>query len=341
MDGRRRGLSCDPRQRLPANSTKVLVWSTFVRSGEWEGSRLHVIPPEIEAALVDQAGRQHGVLTTRQLRAAGLGPNAIAGRVDRGWLRRAHYGVYVVGALESELTAPTAALAALGRNAILSHRTAAVLWRLLPARPADPVDVTLINANRRSRNGVRIHYAQQTVIRRRFNLRLTSPPQTLRDLAATAPNELEGAYNEALVLGLVTHREVSKLLDLPHCGVRALRTVIEDNPGMTRSRMERELRGLINQAGLPVPQSNVRVHGHEVDMYWPAHRLVVEFDGWRTHSSRTRFESDRLKDAALQLAGERVMRVTGRQLEGRREQLVARLAVATSTFRPRGSPLVN
>ena len=76
-------------------------------------------------------------------------------------------------------------------------------------------------------------------------------------------------------------------------------------------------------------------------MYWPAHRLVVEFDGWNTHSSRTAFESDRLKDADLQLAGERVIRVTGRQLERRPHELVARLAVAISTMRPTPAPLVN
>jgi very-short-patch-repair endonuclease len=105
--------------------------------------------------------------------------------------------------------------------------------------------------------------------------------------------------------------------------------------------MERKLRALIKQAGLPAPQSNVRVHGYEVDMYWPAHRLVVEFDGWNTHSSRTAFESDRLKDAVLQLAGERVIRVTGRQLERRPHELVARLAVAISTNRPPPVPLVN
>ena len=99
---------------------------------------------------------------------------------------------------------------------------------------------------------------------------------------------------------------------------------------MTRSRMERALRALIKRAGLPVPQTNVKVAGYEVDMYWPAHRLVVEFDGWNTHSSRAAFESDRLKDAALQLAGERVLRVTGRQLERRPEALVARLATAIS-----------
>jgi very-short-patch-repair endonuclease len=110
---------------------------------------------------------------------------------------------------------------------------------------------------------------------------------------------------------------------------------------MTRSKMERALRALIKQAGLPAPQTNVRVHGYEVDMYWPAHHLVVEFDGWSTHSSRTAFESDRLKDAKLQLAGERVIRVTGRQLERRPHELVARLAVALSTVRPTHAPLVN
>ena len=161
---------------LAAGFTLWLVTSALTCDpalGEVVG--LHVIPHEAEAALVERARRQHGVLTVHQLRAAGLGTHAIERRVSRGWLRRAHRGVYIVGALESDLTAPTAALAAYGRNAILSHRTAAVLWRLLPARPADPVDVTLLNANRRSRPGVRVHYAQAAQTRRRHGLRLTSP----------------------------------------------------------------------------------------------------------------------------------------------------------------------
>jgi very-short-patch-repair endonuclease len=295
---------------------------------------MHVTRHAADEAVVARARRQHGVITAEQLRLAGLGPRAISGRVDRGWLRRIHKGVYLVGALESELTAPTAALAAFGRNAVISHRTAAVLWRLLPARPGDPVDVTLLNANRRSRPGVRVHRATRAIVRRRHGLRVTSPAQTLSDLP---PHELELAYNEALVLNLVTHPEVRAVAGRS----RALTAIVEDPPGMTRSRMERELRALVQSAGLPVPQSNTRVHGYEVDLYWPAHRLVVEFDGWSTHSSRTAFESDRLKDAALQLAGERVMRVTARQLEGRPEELVARLAVAISTIRPTPAPLVN
>jgi len=294
---------------------------------------MHVIPRDRDEAVVALARRQHGVVSTAQLRRLGLGHNAVAGRVARGWLRRVHYGVYIVGALETYLTAPTAALAAYGPNAVISHRTAATIWGLLPHRPADPIHITLLNANRRSRPGVKIHRANQTDIRRRHGLRLTSPPQTLADLE----EDVERAYNEALVLGLTTHQEVSRHAS----GSPVLRAIVEDSPGMTRSRMERELIRLVKRAGLPAPQSNVEVAGYEVDLYWPDHRLVVEFDGWSTHSSRTAFESDRLKDAALMLAGERVMRVTGRQLERHEHELVARLATAISAIRPRDGPLVN
>jgi hypothetical protein len=43
---------------------------------------------------------------------------------------------------------------------------------------------------------------------------------------------------------------------------------------------------LLRAAGLPAPQTNVRVGGYEVDFYWPRARLVVELDGWAYHSSR-------------------------------------------------------
>jgi very-short-patch-repair endonuclease len=288
------------------------------------GAEMHVTRHLIDEAVVALARRQHGVVSVEQLRRAGLGPRAISGRVSRGWLRRIHKGVYLVGALETELTAPAAGLLAVGAGAI-SHRTAAAIWGLVPTRPADPVHVTLLNANRRSRPGLTIHHHELPAneIRRRYGLRLTSSARTIRDLATTSPGELERAYNEALVLRLVTHQEVRAFA----AHSRALRELVADNPGLTRSRMERDLRALIKRAGLPAPRTNVRVAGYEVDMYWPAARLVVEFDGWSTHSSRTAFERDRLKDAALQLAGERVLRVTGRQLERRPEQLVARLAI--------------
>jgi very-short-patch-repair endonuclease len=59
---------------------------------------------------------------------------------------------------------------------------------------------------------------------------------------------------------------------------------------------------------------NAQVAGHEVDFLWPARRLVVETDGAATHLTPAAFEVDRRRDAALQLAGFRVVRFTWRQV---------------------------
>lgn len=307
------------------------------------GAEMHVTPPWIDRAVVALARRQHGAVSTCQLLDAGVGQHAIDARVERGWLRRLHRGVYAVGALESDLTAPAGAILATNGRAVLSHRTAATMWGLLPARPQDPVEITLLNARSRGRPGVRVHTGrlQTKEIRTRYGLQLTAPARTIRDLAATAPEELEKAINEAHVLRLVSHKELRDLLTLPRSGVRALRDAIGEQPTMTRSEAERRLRALIAQAGLPAPQSNVRVAGHEVDLYWPGHDLVVEFDGWGTHSSRSAFERDRRKDLDLQLAGQRVFRITDRHLTKEPVALIARCAVALAAPGRAPAPLVN
>ena len=264
-----------------------------------------------DSVIVALARRRHGVVTTAELFEAGFSEGAVARLVAKGWLRRLHRGVYLVGALESPLTNAAAALLATGPHAALSHRTAAVVWELLPPRPADPIQITLLDANRRSRRGVTIHRTDRPVeTRRRHGLRLTAPIRTLRDLEG-AP-EYERAYNEAQVLRLIPR---------------------DEHDGMTRSEAERRLLALIDKAGLPRPRTNVQVRGYEVDLYWPEQRLVVEFDGWAYHSTRAAFERDRLKDSALQIAGERVVRVTNRQLEGAPEQLVARFATGLAAPR--------
>lgn len=65
--------------------------------------------------------------------------------------------------------------------------------------------------------------------------------------------------------------------------------------------------------------------GWEVDAYWPAHRLVVEVDGWTYHRTRHAFERDRRKDAELQTAGYRVVRITWRRLTTEPYSLTAQL----------------
>jgi predicted transcriptional regulator of viral defense system len=121
----------------------VPVWSTNSHLVDLPGVKTRVTSPAADEAVAALARRQHGAVSIGQLRAAGLGPHAVSARMERGWLRRLHRGVYAVGALESSLTRPAAALLAAGDAAALSHRTAAVIWGVLPERPADPVDITL------------------------------------------------------------------------------------------------------------------------------------------------------------------------------------------------------
>ena len=117
-----------------------------------------------------------------------------------------HQGVYAVGALESALTAPAGAILATKGRAVLSHRTAATIWEIVEARPEDPVEITLLDARSKGRPGVRVHTGRLETkdIRTRHDLQLTALTRTLRDLAATAPDELDHAINEAQIRRLVT-----------------------------------------------------------------------------------------------------------------------------------------
>ena len=106
-----------------------------------------------------------------------------------------------------------------------------------------------------------------------------------------------------------------------------------DEPRMTRSQAERRLLDLVRHAALPQPVTNARLGPFEVDALWRAEGLVLEVDGWAAHGTRAAFERDRRRDAALQLAGHRVLRVTWRRLADEPLAVVALLAAAL-----RGSP---
>lgn len=85
---------------------------------------------------------------------------------------------------------------------------------------------------------------------------------------------------------------------------------------------------LIRRAILPTPVCNRKVAGHNADFFWPAHRLIVEVDGYQFHSSRWAFERDRKRDAAHVLAGYRVIRITWRQLT--EEPIAVAVTIATA-----------
>ena len=82
-----------------------------------------------------------------------------------------------------------------------------------------------------------------------------------------------------------------------------------------RSELERRFLELCRAAGLARPALNVTIEGFAVDAVWPQERVVVELDGYAFHRTRAAFERDRVRDATLQAAGCRVLRLTHRWLD--------------------------
>ena len=139
-----------------------------------------------ERILAAIAVRQHGVVTTAQLAAAGVGKNGITRRVADGRLHRLHRGVFLLGPLTGPWTKEMAAVLACGEIAVLSHRSAAALWRIRRAWLGPP-EVTVVEGGSRGRPGLRIYRTTRLdprETRRREGVPVTSPARTLLDLAA-------------------------------------------------------------------------------------------------------------------------------------------------------------
>jgi len=306
------------------------VWSQICVVGthfvDQEALRvLEVAEMRPESRILGLAGRQHGIVTSAQLLAAGWSPTVIRGRVRIGWLRRLHHGVYLVGPLQTPHTAAMAAV--LATDGIVSSYPAAVLWDWRPPREG-PMHVT---AAGRTRAGIIVHRAtlHPADITRRHGIPVTSAARTILDLAA-AGEELDRALNEAMLQRRVSPRSLNEQFSRypRHRGTAALKPLLESEPHLTRSDAEIIMRDLIRKAGLPQPEANVRVEGFEVDLVWRAQRLVVEIDSWAFHSMRRSFEGDRRRDQLLVGKGWRVIRITARQLRYGPHAVVATLATA-------------
>jgi very-short-patch-repair endonuclease len=143
-------------------------------------------PATPDLALARMAACQHGAVTLDQLVAAGLDKSAISRRVAAGRLHRIHRGVYAFGNPNlSREGRFLAAVLACGQGAVLSHESAAALWRLSPTCPP-VVHVSIPGTNGRSRRkGIVLHRSSTLTTAettRRNGIPVTILARTLADL---------------------------------------------------------------------------------------------------------------------------------------------------------------
>ena len=156
----------------------------------------------------------------------------------------------------------------------------------------------------------------------------TCLPRTILDLGSTLPPyQLDRAFSQA---------EIQRLhdpLSLPEViarhprrkGIGNVRKLLERDTHYTRSDLEALFVDFARTYRLPELRTNFNVIGHECDVVWPDHALIVELDAHSTHLAGASFEQDRERDRILQAAGWRVVRVTGHQINRHTRELAADL----------------
>jgi very-short-patch-repair endonuclease len=270
---------------------------------------MHEKVAQPDAMVAAVASRQHGVVTIRQLRACGLTDSAVLTRVRAGRLHRLHRGVYAVGhAGVSREGSWIGAVLACGPGAVLSHRSAAALWDLLPVQN-ERVDVsTPARSGRAKQRGICLHRHPSLATEpaaSRLGIPVTTPARTLGDLRPLLPpwqwrKALRQAEFKRLPLGPI------------------------ETDG-TRSDLESDFLGLCRRHRLPQPEVNVRVGKWTVDFLWRRDRLAVETDFYDYHRGSVCFEDDHQRDLDLRRLGYRTRRYTGAQLRNHPALVVADL----------------
>jgi very-short-patch-repair endonuclease len=102
------------------------------------------------------------------------------------------------------------------------------------------------------------------------------------------------------------------------------------------SKLEAQLARDLDLAGVPAPETEYRFHPTRkwrFDFAWPAQRVACEVEGgiWSggRHVRGSGFANDCDKYNAAQLAGWRVLRVTGQHIRSGQAQLLVREALST------------
>jgi very-short-patch-repair endonuclease len=271
----------------------------------------------------------------------------------RSWLRTGRLiavirGVYSYGRdIETPEAAWKASLIAAGQDAVLAGRSACELWGLVRPtggiprlieviRPGGcPISLNGISpAMRRTRIRIFRRELDGKEIRRKAGIRVTSPARALIDFAAFAPaTQVKFAFLEACRLKLFGRRDVDYCFRkiAGRRGAGKLRPLLASwVPELSRTRSVLEGLFLLEWVGtrLEMPKVNVRIHGFEVDFYWPALGIVVELDGAAFHSDFIARQRDEVKTKALQAQGLIVIRISFREMMDDPAQAIRRVAAA-------------
>ena len=289
-----------------------------------------------EAAVLALARRQHGVVTRAQLVRAGLGTKAIGHRLSTGRLVARHRGVFTLGpGPQTDLARWVAAVWACGDEAALSHASA-----VAQAGMGDEEDPGVVHVSTTSRARSRPDDEVRIVVHhvRRLDradvgwagpIRVTRVPRTFVDEADRRTYaSLRALADQQRRIDPVAIR-AAQLRSPNRAGAASLTRLLERDEPHARSVLERRFLAFCAAHAIRRPDRlNAPMVGYDVDALYLPERLAVELDGRAYHERRAQMRADRRRDADLQLAGFRVLRLVWDQFGPGDDVATARLVRA-------------
>jgi hypothetical protein len=290
--------------------------------------------------------------TAAQWRAAGITSAQFRSLTRAGDLVRVRRGVYATRrAIESADSDPrqghalrvAAARASVGRHAVASHQSAALLHGIdLLHHPDDGcVWLTRPPGRKAGRHLEHIHLYSAELPERHvttlYGVRVTTATRTVIDLARSLAY-MEGvvAMDSALRLGKTTDLGLADVLRT--CarwpGIDRARRATAFSSEDAGSVLESCARVVFAEEGLPAPVLQAAVATAEgefigrVDFCWPEYRVIAEADGMAKYEDPRRAREQIMRDIRLRDAGYKVVHFTWAELFGTPDRVIGRIRAA-------------
>lgn len=297
-------------------------------------------------AIVERASSQLDLLTRSQIHEAGASRHALHRARRAGLLvpvgRRTFSLAGRLDTFERRVMA-----ACLDTGGVASHRTAAALHGLQGFPPPRAIEVTVPHHRRHATSDLATVHATTNLpgddlvdvgpipsvgVARTFLMLAALVPEVPADAIRTAIGD---AAREGRVSDAWLWWRLEELRCRGRDGVTAMEQILRRRQalGPTESWLEHTFLELLEEAGLPLPEVQQRIAPGgrfvgRVDALYPGHRLVIEVEGHRHHSTREQRAADEARRRQLVLAGYRVLVVTADEVVAHPQRVVADVAAA-------------
>lgn len=297
------------------------------------------------------------VLAANQWNAIGVAPHLIRSLTKSGDLVRMRQGAYATRrAVEWAGTDATrchalrvmAVLATVGKHAIASYHSAAILHHLDLLKPPPTGTVTLTLSPDRSWNRARpadivFHTAElpKEHLTKIYNLVATTVARTVVDLARTLPfTDAVVVADSALREEKTTKAELERILAAcPRWpGIKQARRAVGFADERAESPLESAARVVFDEFGLDPPELQATVltpnNAFRVDFLWAEHKVIVEADGLLKYNERRDLIKQFERDRCLRDAGYKVVHFTWEELFRTPEVVIKRILAAIAATTP-------